>query len=230
MVSVRGVVGSVGLSFDRTQRFFSVMMQQHSRTLFLPGLARVVERFTADRAFCAVWSRGHPVSLSSPCNDTEHFIALLLLPQPPPSFLYSCTAQSCLDPLESSGSLVLLLVGGAVVERENGWLENPLLCNQVKFPFRAALCFSCLVCLLAAGCWLMNLFGLAVFRADRCVRVCLLTFSVTCLEAKRPSWQKARILHLSSQLEESMFFSGGSMVRCTFFMSDSADECCSMIH
>lgn len=50
-----------------------------------------------------------------------------------------------------------------------------------------------------------------------CAFVCAYrTISVTCLETKRPSWQKARILHLSSQLEESMFFSGGSMVRFTY--------------
>lgn len=46
-----------------------------------------------------------------------------------------------------------------------------------------------------------------------CVCGCLV--SVTCLEKKKPGWQKARILHLSTQLEESLFLSKESMVRFT---------------
>lgn len=40
----------------------------------------------------------------------------------------------------------------------------------------------------------------------------VLDTSVTCLEMKKPSWQKARILHLSTQLEDSMFNSKESLV------------------
>lgn len=36
--------------------------------------------------------------------------------------------------------------------------------------------------------------------------------SVTCLQMKKPSWQKARILHLSTQLEDSIFNSKESLV------------------
>lgn len=36
--------------------------------------------------------------------------------------------------------------------------------------------------------------------------------SVTCLQNKKPSWQKTRILHLSTQLEDSMFNSKTSLV------------------
>lgn len=82
-------------------------------------------------------------------------------------------------------------------------------------------CFALSLCLaLLASSKLLADTRSAVFRllfvGVRAFVCVYRTISVTCLETKRPSWQKARILHLSSQLEESMFFSGGSMVRFTY--------------
>ncbi|CAM9578104.1 unnamed protein product [Scytosiphon promiscuus] len=52
---------------------------------------------------------------------------------------------------------------------------------------------------------------------ERQERLSVLDKIVTCLESKKPSWQKARILHLSTQLEDSMFNAKG-------FMADYKDE------
>eukprot|EP00752_Nemacystus_decipiens_P012671 g11225.t1 len=48
-------------------------------------------------------------------------------------------------------------------------------------------------------------------REENGLRVKMLDQIVTCLEMKKPSWQKARILHLSTQLEDSMFNSRESL-------------------
>ncbi|CAB1120210.1 unnamed protein product [Ectocarpus sp. CCAP 1310/34] len=47
--------------------------------------------------------------------------------------------------------------------------------------------------------------------AGHACRVKLLESIVTCLQTKKPSWQKTRILHLSTQLEDSMFNSKASL-------------------
>ncbi|CAM9195075.1 unnamed protein product [Ectocarpus fasciculatus] len=47
--------------------------------------------------------------------------------------------------------------------------------------------------------------------AGHACRVKLLESIVTCLQKKKPSWQKTRILHLSTQLEDSMFNSKTSL-------------------
>ncbi|CAM9253519.1 unnamed protein product [Ectocarpus sp. 13 AM-2016] len=47
--------------------------------------------------------------------------------------------------------------------------------------------------------------------AGHACRVKLLESIVTCLQTKKPSWQKTRILHLSTQLEDSMFNSKTSL-------------------
>ncbi|CAM9091953.1 unnamed protein product [Ectocarpus sp. 4 AP-2014] len=47
--------------------------------------------------------------------------------------------------------------------------------------------------------------------AGHACRVKLLESIMTCLQTKKPSWQKTRILHLSTQLEDSMFNSKTSL-------------------
>jgi len=54
---------------------------------------------------------------------------------------------------------------------------------------------------------------------------CFAAASVTRLQAKKPTWQKARILHLSTQLEDSMFNSKESLVQPTKILQNYNPAC-----
>lgn len=49
---------------------------------------------------------------------------------------------------------------------------------------------------------------------------------VNTLERKKPNWEKARILHLSTQLEESMFMTQHSLVCSYVYVMRLCCYCC----